>query len=71
MSDRPTTADLARMDAIEHQQVNGCPRCGFDHNDLTFHVLLNGVEYCYWTMCPVVNQPILCNFEGWDDDATE
>jgi len=40
--------------------VQRCQRCGETHEDLLFEPLLNPVnDKKHWTMCPIVQQPIL------------
>lgn len=50
--------------------IEGCGRCGEDHEGVVVEVLTNeydDVEWTHWFTCPVTNQPVLvCGVEHDD-----
>lgn len=49
------------------RDVDSCPRCGGEHEDLTMERLANPPEWFgWWSTCPETNQPILTD---WDEDS--
>lgn len=52
--------------AAYHADVNDCPRCGRDHDDLLHHLFHRPIAppeldfaWEYWSTCPVTGDPIL------------
>ena len=45
--------------------VNGCPRCGINHDDVVFYKLTkpiedsDGTQWTYFALCPSKTEPIL------------
>lgn len=54
--------------------IKNCARCSADHNHLEFFhftrkTTIDFVEYHYWTLCPILREPILMSIQS-DTDAS-
>jgi len=46
-------------------QIEGCSRCGGDHEDVTFVKLSSPIgDMTHWTTCPKIGEPILLAVTG-------
>ncbi len=49
-----------KTDYLDATHLEGCQRCGGNHEMLRFAPLNNPVdEYAWWALCPTTKQPLL------------
>lgn len=68
-----TVAEETRLNNNEHiliTRLDGCARCGGDHEDLNFQRLdqpmeISGVQFTHWGTCPETGSPILLRVDTY------
>lgn len=70
---REQTRVRSTDEGVNVKEIFNCSRCGGNHTRVLFKrftepIVFNGIVYAYWTLCPILKEPIIMAREVENDE---